>query len=189
MEKLYAYADETGQETAGGFFLVAVVVIGAERDVLLGWLVEVEKETGKGLVPWHKSRHEARVAYVDRALGEPRLKGAIFYSVYPGTRAYRDLTLLTIAKALGERTRHRPYKVTVVIDGLRREEARHVAVGLRRIRVPVRKVRGAREGSDPLVRLADAMAGFLRDAEEGASEGLDPASLRQKKTPMIGGTA
>ncbi len=170
MKKLYAYADETGQDTLGGFFLVAVVVVGSERDELLHWLVEVEKEAGKGFLPWHKSRHEARAAYVDRVLAEPRLRGSIFYSVYPGTRAYRDLTLLTIAKALGERVRRRDYKVTVVIDGLRRGEARQAAMGLRRIRVPVRKVRGAREESNALVRLADAMAGFIRDAEEGISD-------------------
>jgi len=170
MQKLYAYADETGQETAGGFFLVAVVVVGSERDELLRWLTEVEQETGKGPSAWHKSRHEARSAYVDRVLGDSRLRGSIFYSAYPGTRAYRDLTLLTIAKALGARTRSRDYKVTVVIDGLRRAEARQAAVGLRRIRVPVRKVRGAREESSALVRLADAMAGFIRDAEEDMAE-------------------
>lgn len=170
MEKLYAYADETGQDTLGGFFLVAVVILGAERDELLRWLAEVEKETGKGMLPWHKSRHEVRSAYVDQVLRDPRLRGAIFYSVYPGTRAYRDLTLLTIAKALGERVGRRDYKVTVVIDGLRREETRQVAVGLRRIRVPVRKVRGGREEGNALLRLADGMAGFIRDAEEGATE-------------------
>jgi hypothetical protein len=35
MEKLYAYVDETGQETAGAFFPVAVVVDGEDRDTLL----------------------------------------------------------------------------------------------------------------------------------------------------------
>jgi hypothetical protein len=31
--KLYACADETGQETADQVFLVAVLVVGSERDV------------------------------------------------------------------------------------------------------------------------------------------------------------
>jgi hypothetical protein len=57
MEKLYAYVDETGQETAGAFFLVAVVVAGDDRDVLLDWLSAVENATGKGKTLWHKSRH------------------------------------------------------------------------------------------------------------------------------------
>jgi len=167
MPKLYAYADETGQETGGGFFLVSVVVVSDERDELQRWLVEVERETGKGLTPWHKSRHPVRLAYMGRILRERRLRGSLFYSVYPGSQAYRDLTLLTIAKALGEYAHGRDYQATVIIDGLRRHEARQVAVGLRRIRVPVRKVRGARDESNALVRLADALAGFLRDAEEG----------------------
>ena len=45
------------------------------------------------------------------------------YSVYPETRAYRDLTLLTIAKAFGERAGTGDYKATVVIDGLGRENS------------------------------------------------------------------
>jgi hypothetical protein len=170
MEKLYAYVDETGQETAGAFFLVAVVVAGNDRDALIEWLSSVEQATGKGKTPWHKSRHQARQAYMERVLNEARLGGSVFYSVYPGTRAYHDLTLLTIAKALGERSGGQPYKVTVIIDGLQRSEIRLVSVGLRRIRVPIRKVRGARDESHALVRLADAMAGFLRDAEEGQAE-------------------
>jgi hypothetical protein len=170
MEKLYAYVDETGQETAGTFFLVAVVVAGDDRDVLLDWLSAVEHATGKGKTPWHKSRHPARQAYMDQVLNDAGFSGSVFYSVYPGTRSYHDLTLLTIAKALGERSRGQPYKVTVIIDGLPRSAIRLVSVGLRRIRVPIRKVRGARDESHALVRLADAMAGFLRDAEEGQAE-------------------
>jgi hypothetical protein len=170
MKKLYAYVDETGQETAGAFFLVAVVVAGENRDALIEWLSSIEQATGKGKTPWHKSRHQARQAYMDRVLNDARLGGSIFYSVYPGTRSYHDLTLLTIAKALGERSAGQPYKVTVIIDGLQRSEIRLVSVGLRRIRVPIRKVRGARDESHALVRLADAMAGFLRDAEEGQAE-------------------
>ena len=170
MEKLYAYVDETGQETAGAFFLVAVVVAGENREALLEWLPSVEQATGKGKTPWHKSRHAAREAYMDRVLSESRLGGSVFYSVYPDTRAYRDLTLLTVAKALGERSGGNPYKVTVIIDGLLRNEVHLVSVGLRRLRVPIRKVRGARDESHALVRLADAMAGFLRDAEEGQEE-------------------
>jgi hypothetical protein len=89
MEKLYAYVDETGQETAGVFFLVAVVIAGDDRDGLLEWLSAVEQATGKGKTPWHKSRHHARQAYMDRVLNDARLRGSVFYAVYPGTRAYQ----------------------------------------------------------------------------------------------------
>jgi hypothetical protein len=144
-----------------------VVIAGDDREGLLEWLSAVEQATGKGRTPWHRSRHGARLAYMDRVLNDARLRGSVFYAVYPGTRAYHDLTLLTVAKALGERSGGQPYKVTVIIDGLPRSTIRLVSVGLRRIRVPIRKVRGARDESHALVRLADAMAGFLWDAEEG----------------------
>ncbi len=170
MEKLYAYVDETGQDTQGTLFLLAVVVVGDERDILLRWLENVEYETGKHLRSWHKSSHRVRIAYIDRIIESPRFRDAIFYAVYHEARAYRDLTLLTIAKALGTRMGSQRYRATVVIDGLQRGEVRGVAVGLRRIRVPVHKVRGARDESNALVRLADAMAGFLRTAEEGDAE-------------------
>ena len=52
---------------------------------------------------------------------------------------------------------------------------------MRRIRVPIRKVRGGRDESNALLRLADAMAGFIRDAEEGVTEWrerLDRAKAR-----------
>jgi hypothetical protein len=166
MEKLYAYVDESGQDTEGAFFLVAVIVVGKERDEMLRWLEEVERETGKGLRSWHRSRRRERLAYIDRVLGDPRLRRSMFYAHYAHTRAYRDLTLLTIAKALGERMGGKKYKATVIIDGLARTDTRAVAVGLRRIRIPIRKVRGGRDESNALLRLADAMAGFLRAAQE-----------------------
>jgi hypothetical protein len=40
---------------------------------------------------------------------------------------------------------------------------------VRKLGIAVRKVRGARDESDELIRLADAVAGFVRDALEGSS--------------------
>jgi hypothetical protein len=129
MEKLYAYVDETGQETAGTFVLVAVVVAGDDRDVLLDWLSAVEHATGKGKTPWHTSRHLARQTSMDQVLHDARFSGSVFYAVYPGTRSSHDLTLLTIAQALGERSGGQPYQVTVIIDGLPRSAICLVSVG------------------------------------------------------------
>jgi hypothetical protein len=170
--KLYAYADEYGQDTQGVLFLVAVVVVSDERDALLDWLEEVERETGKGRVPWHRTRPGARAAYVERVLSDRKMLGALFYASHrvAGAVPYRTLTLDTVADALESRAAGRPYKATVVIDGLRREEVRTVGIELRRRRIPAKKVRGARDESHALVRLADALAGFVRDADEGHRE-------------------
>ena len=90
----------------------------------------------------------------------------IFYSVYHDTQTYVDLSILSTAKALFATTRE-PYEATVLVDGLGRAERRRYAAGLRSLNVAVRKVRGVKDESDEFIRLADAIAGFVRDALEG----------------------
>ena len=104
---------------------------------------------------------------MDRVLALPRLQGAIFYGVYHGTQAYQAVTNETIRRALDLRAPERDYKVTIFIDGLHRSERRGVGVGLRQAGIPTRKVRSSRDQADALGRLADAMAGFIRDGTEG----------------------
>ena len=53
------------------------------------------------------------------------------------------------------------------IDGLGKPERYAVAVGLRKRGVRVGKVRGLKDEADPLIRLADAMAGLVRNSVEG----------------------
>jgi hypothetical protein len=61
-----------------------------------------------------------------------------------------------------------PLSATVVVDGLGRPERHRFAAGLRKLGIAVRKVRGARDQSDELIRLADAIAGFVRDSLAGS---------------------
>jgi hypothetical protein len=167
VEKLYAYVDETGQETEGEFFLVATIVVNNERDALLTDLEAVEQQTGKRSQSWRQTRFDRRVDYVGRVLADARLQGGIFYAVHRNTIAYQAATIQTIVRALDVRAPSRAYKATVIIDGLHRTEWRGVAVGLRQAGIPVKKVRASRDETNSLGRLADAMAGFIRDGEEG----------------------
>jgi hypothetical protein len=166
-EKLYTYVDETGQDTEGEFFLVATVIVGNERDGLLMDLENIERQSGKGGQSWRQTHHDRRIAYVDRVLADHRLHGTIFYGIHQGTRDYQAATIETIIRALNTRAPERRYKVTVIVDGLHRAEWRGVAVGLRHAGIPVKKVRASRDQTNALGRLADAMAGFIRDGVEG----------------------
>lgn len=67
-----------------------------------------------------------------------------------------------------------------MIDGLPRSEEREVGLQLRRLGVPVKKVRGAQDDTDVLIRLADAVCGFVRSALEGQPDmrGLLDEQLR-----------
>lgn len=164
-EKLYAYVDETGQDTKGLFFLVAIVVAGRERDTLRQRLAQIEQTSGKGAQKWIKTRREHRTRYIRAIISVPTLFRCLFYSVYRDTKTYVDLSILSTAKALIA-VAHGPYEATILVDGLGRIERHRYAAGLRKLNITVRKVRGVKDESDEFIRLADAVAGFVRDALE-----------------------
>jgi hypothetical protein len=60
-------------------------------------------------------------------------------------------------------------QTTVIVDGLRKPERPRFPAGLRKLRIRVHKVRGARDQSDEFIRLADAVAGGIWGNIEGGS--------------------
>jgi hypothetical protein len=93
-QKLYCYVDETGQDTKGGLFLVALVVTDEQRGMVASEAERIEERTGKGALKWRK-------------------------------------------------------------------------ISFRQLRIGVRKVRGMKDESNSLLRLADAVCGLVRDYLEG----------------------
>jgi hypothetical protein len=169
--KLYAHVDETGQETQGKLFLVAVVLCGPDKERLDQYLLQVEATSGKGR-KWHRSSFATRLAYLSAVPSFPLLRGAIHSGTYRDTHDYVESTIDATARAL---TSQPPSRLTVIVDGLKRREVHRFASGLRSRGIPVHKVRGLREEADSILRLADAMAGFLRDLEERAPYALELA--------------
>jgi hypothetical protein len=167
VERLQLYADETGQDTKGAFFLVSAIVIDAnEEGGLLDWLESIEVKTGKGIAAWRSTAFKRKLDYLDRTVFDARLARAIYYSTYLDTTAYRTCTITTVMRALDARSPDRStYDVSVMVDGLQKNQRNRFAVDLRHQGIPVRKVRGTRDERNALARLADAMAGFTRDAQ------------------------
>ena len=58
------------------------------------------------------------------------------------------------------------YKATVVVDGLKSSEVKRFTKGLRQLNIRVRKVRGIRDESDALIRLATEQRAVLRRRAE-----------------------
>jgi hypothetical protein len=140
-QKLYAYVDESGQDTRGAMFLVSVVVTGAARDAARRALQGIERASGKRVRKWTRSRVRERVAYIEQCLDRGSLLGLVYYSYYRNTRAYVDLLILSTAKALHARVMDRP-TATVFVDGLVYAERRRFAAGLRKMNPPRSKLRG-----------------------------------------------
>lgn len=166
--KIYCYVDETGQDTGGRLFIVAVIIAGQQRDELRQFLQRVERKSRKHHIKWTDAGRKQRQAYIQAILGNPALKGLVNYSRYTDTKAYVDLTILSVAKAIHAKMDkiEQPYAANIFVDGMKRSEEHRFAAGLRKLGIKVRKARGLRDQSDEFIRLADSVAGFTRDALE-----------------------
>jgi hypothetical protein len=176
-QKIYAYVDESGQDTLGEVFFVSVVITGAERDLLRKHLQDIELNSGKREKKWTRSTPLQRASYLRAVFGLPEFRGRLYYSHYQDTKTYLDLTIFSTAKALNDFVRHKPYSAVVTVDGLGKTERYRFAAGLRKLNISIRKVRGVKDESDEFIRLADALAGFARD---GLSKGDKLQELFQK---------
>lgn len=164
--KLFCYVDETGQDTQGRLFIVAIVVTESERDALRKQCSAIEFGSGKGQRKWVKSKHDRRLAYMKQVLQIPALYGKLCFEASYDHVDYLEATVRAIAGSL-RLVESAEFQATVLIDGLPRSEEREVGLQLRRLGVPVKKVRGAKDETDVLIRLADAVCGFVRAALEG----------------------
>lgn len=169
-KKLYCYVDENGQDTKGDIFIVSVVVSGSERDELLSLCENIEKRSGKGKFKWGKTEYNRRMKYLEQIFANKRFKGKLRYCVYKEQVNYDMATIMDIAKAVHFRE-PKEYTTLVYVDGLAKTKRHEYGSELRKLGIPTRKVQGVtRDENNSLTRLADAVAGFVRDVldkEEG----------------------
>jgi hypothetical protein len=170
MTKLYCYVDETGQDTRGELFIVSVVMTDQEREQFRQVCKAIERDSHKGQRKWIKTTYNRRLAYIQRVLEAPIFHGRLSFAVYRDAQDYTALTVRTIARAL-DSAGAEDYKATVFIDGLPRSLEQTVGLQLRLSGAHAKKVKGIKKDeNDALIRLADAVCGFVRSAIEGHSE-------------------
>lgn len=166
--KLYCYVDETGQDTDGKFFIVVAIVIGEERDRLVEYLEQTENRTGKRRKKWLKSKEN--YDYIESVLSRRWLDRSVFYQVYGSTDDFEYLIVEATVEAIRRYAKLHSItrlRTTVYIDGLKPKEQRRVATHMRRSGLYIKKVQGIRDESNAIVRLADTVAGLIREAQEG----------------------
>ncbi len=165
-QKFFCYVDETGQDTRGELFIVAVVIASQERNQLRQTCEDIERDSRKGRRKWVKTTYSRRLAYIRQVLERPIFEGKLNFAVYRDVQDYPSLAVQTIALALSARA-ETDYKATILIDGLPRSVERQVGLQLRRSGIRAKKVRGLKDENDALIRLADAVCGLVRGAAEG----------------------
>ncbi|MBI4603680.1 MAG: DUF3800 domain-containing protein [Planctomycetes bacterium] len=174
-KKLICYVDETGQDTLGRLFIVSVVVTADRRDELLQLWEQHERASGKGNVKWRAARHSRRVDYLQRVVTEVRFAGALRYAVFRRVTDYDLATVTGIAQALRWHSPAGGYKAVVYVDGLPKTQRTAYGNRLRHLGIPTRKVQGVtRDENNALLRLADAVAGLVRDVMDGTHAYAQP---------------
>ncbi len=173
MQKLHCYVDESGQDTKGRMFIVAIVICDGDKDALLSHCEQLEQDTEKGKFKWGKAEHSRRSEYLRRVFADSRFENSLRYAVCYKTTDYDNTTIRAIAETVHGYKTSQPYTTFVYVDGLSKTKQREYSQGLRTLGVRVRKVRGiAKDENNALTRLADAIAGFVRDVLEGKSDTL-----------------
>ncbi|MBI2458979.1 MAG: DUF3800 domain-containing protein [Parcubacteria group bacterium] len=165
-KKIYAYVDESGQDTKGLVFVVSVLIMERERENLADKLENIEKASGKNNLKWHKARRECRQEYIKGISRLDILRNKIFFEIFSDTKKYLELTAYVTAKAILKKSGG-DYKATVFVDGLRKKELAIFIKGLRDLKIKTKKVRGVKKDENNVfIRLVDAVCGLIRDSRE-----------------------
>lgn len=167
MNKIYCFVDETGQDTVGKLFIVVIVVIrNLFIDEIRQGLSNIENITGKHKSKWGKTKHEIRSRYIKSTLKLIKKSGHVYYASFFQTKEYVALTAFALAQAISIHSDKLPTESTIIIDGLKSAEQTKVSKLMKIFNIKYAKIRGARDESEPVLRLADSIAGLVRDAEE-----------------------
>lgn len=187
MQKLYIYVDESGQDTEGRLFIVAVVVISdadAKND-LFGLCETIEQRSGKGTAKWKKAKSAKRLEYLRCIFAEKKFTGSLRYAVFSNTAEFDLATIKGIAKAIQWKQPSDSTSI-VLVDGLSKTKRREYAQELRKLGIRVYKIRGvAKDENDALIRLADALAGFIRDVLDNKARDGQEMFERAKSSGML----
>ncbi len=173
MKQLHLYVDETGQDTKGEFFLVAVVIVERNfREQVERFCQRMESQTGKR-TKWTKTKKSIRWSYMERVL-QAEMQGMNVKIVeFRGIEMrYQDMMTQALYEVLRQFSEEEALRVKIFVDALSKTQAKQVGAELRQRLQSTRRpgrgiwglsVRGMRtEASSALLRLADALCGFAR---------------------------
>ena len=155
--------DESGQHTRGELFVVVTVVVPAKGGDEARQVYEaLEESSGKGKAKWASAKRDRSLIYLHAAVQKAAsLDITFFYSVFRQTTDYDGATVEGIARAV-HRLHHSASRVYIHVDGLTKPKCSDYKTRLRKLGCRVKDVRGIRKRqNEPLIRLADALAGAL----------------------------
>ncbi len=184
------YFDESGQHIGGEPFIVAGVAV-EDSDKFNQLCESLERTSGKHKAKWRKANKNGRLVYLRTVISDVRFRDIILFSyVFRETKNYVDATVRSIDLAIASLPTS-DTSIHVYVDGLPKTQYREYKARLRRLECRVEKVRGRKDENEPLIRLADAVAGATRHLlkpESKNSELKEIFSLAVKQGILVGWT-
>ena len=165
-ERIDFYVDESGQDTQGELFVVAGVAV-ENSDKARQLCASIERTSGKGIAKWGRAEKSKRLVYLQTVISDNRFSDFILFSyVFRKTRDYTGATIQSIDLAVAS-LYPSGVPVYVYVDALVSAHWSRYKTRLRKLGCHVKKVRGIKKDeNEPLIRLADAVAGATRDLLE-----------------------
>ena len=168
-QKLYCYVDESGQDTISDFFIVVAVLSDREQEEFRKAIVSIEQRAGIKYSKWHSTKVSRRLRYIELAIEHKVGHADVFFSSYPKPLPYLLPMIEVLERAI--KLKAAPaYTARVFVDGIDRKKAAELTNALRLHGVSLEMVRGRRDESEPIIRLADMWAGCIRGAVLGKAE-------------------
>lgn len=149
-------------------FVVSIILTEKARDEFRSQLELLENNSGKGKLKWSRAKTELKLSYLNLILTGFKGKKNLLFSVYRETKDYDLASIITISKAVHFDVPKGKYKMLIYIDALSKTKRLKYGSELRKLGIHASKVRGvSKEENNPMIRLADSIAGWVRDVLEG----------------------
>lgn len=175
--------DETGQDAGSNIFIVVAVVAWDDVERVRSELTALEYRLTVGSKKWHKLRPASRLAFMDAFLAENYNAIKIYFGKFKKPILYYVPTLEVVQHALMSFAP--PIEAVVSIDGLDSLSAKKMTNALRTKHLHLKLVKGWRDKSEVLIRLADRWAGCLRQAIAEHDKDSQALMLRAKKKGLL----
>lgn len=182
-QKLYCYVDETGQDAGSEFFIVVTAAVKGSPEAIANQLLEFEKQVKLGNIKWHKGEHERRIDFLDLFLNESISNPHIYFGRFKKPILYFFPMVETLEQTVKQYST-KDTQVRIYVDGLDKIAAKKITNALRSTGLRVGLAKGARDESEPLIRLADRWAGCIRMSFLG-NEDCKRLVKKAEKTGML----
>ncbi|PIT98158.1 MAG: hypothetical protein COT71_02230 [Candidatus Andersenbacteria bacterium CG10_big_fil_rev_8_21_14_0_10_54_11] len=165
------YVDESGQDPRSRRFIPAAVVVSREdQNQIREQLVDIERRAKTYGLKWRKTKTGRGLRYLRLVMEQGIAKRHIYLGYFKKPTPYFLPVVDTIESAIKQTVKNAYYKSGVYVDGIDSKKALELTNGLRSHGIRTRRVRPARDESEPLIRLADMWAGCARQGALGNND-------------------